>query len=183
MNLNKNIFFQNLFNIKKQCNDLLVLITQQNNLINNRGDNNLEYFDYNKILIDFLESYTKKIENYNFDNNISLNNTINNNNNDDEFNFYHTTSNIKNLKKNICLFDLNLTETNPININKKENSISFEYPITRKRALSSRIEKRLNRSRRSSEEIDKRIREKIIFAEKQKENMKKINIENSNKIT
>ena len=181
MNLNKNIFFQNLFNIKKQCNDLLILITQQNNLINNRGENNLEYFDYNKILIDFLENYTKKIENYNFEN-ISLNNTLNNNsnNNDDEY-FYRTTSNIKNLKnKSICL---NLTETNPININKKENSISFEYPITRKRALSSRIEKRLNRSRRSSEEIDKRIREKIIFAERQKENMKKINIENSNKIT
>ena len=85
MNLNKNIFFQNLFNIKKQCNDLLILITQQNNLINNRGENNLEYFDYNKILIDFLENYTKKIENYNFEN-ISLNNTLNNNsnNNDDE---------------------------------------------------------------------------------------------------
>ena len=164
--LSKDIIFQNLLNIKKQTNDLITLINQQSKKSQNENKEN--NFDYTRILLDFVESLTKKIELRNLiddfddddDGNVSCDNYRNNNN-------FGSTYDLKNL--------------NLVNLLEKENSISFEYPIQRKRALSSTIEKRLNRSRKSSEEIERRIKERMDNAEKKKESIKKMTLENSNK--
>ena len=51
----------------------------------------------------------------------------------------------------------------------KENGVSFEYPINKKRSLSLKIEERLKGSSKSSEEISRHIKEKMDLAEKNRE--------------
>lgn len=158
-------FFQNLQSIKKQTNELLSIISKHQ--ANSRSST--QYFDYGKILLDYMEGVTKQFDEQSkkddyFDPPTHLNNSP-------------SPSRINSNLLNYSQADRKINY-----LFTKESSVSFEIPILRKRALSSRVEQRLQRSRKSSEEIEKRIKEKMATAEKKKESIKQFNIENSNKI-
>jgi len=57
--LSKDIIFQNLLTIKKQINNLFDIINQQNK---KNSQNNKNSFDYNKLMLNFIEDITKKVE-------------------------------------------------------------------------------------------------------------------------
>ena len=160
--LSKDIIFQNLLTIKKQINDLFDIINKQNE--NNIKKNNQNPFDYNKLMINFLEYLTKKIET-NSETQEKL--QISNNEN----------RKIKTYKSNPSLLELKVVE-----IMTKENGISFEYPINKKRSLSFEIEERLRGSSKSSEEISRHIKQKMDIAEKNREIIWKNQADSSNKI-
>ena len=160
--LSKDIIFQNLLTIKKQINDLFDIINKQNE--NNIKKNNQNPFDYNKLMINFLEYLTKKIET-NSETQEKL--QISNNEN----------RKIKTYKSNPSLLELKVVE-----ILTKENGISFEYPINKKRSLSFEIEERLRGSSKSSEEISRHIKQKMDIAEKNREIIWKNQADSSNKI-
>ena len=159
--LSKDIIFQNLLTIKKQINDLFDIINKQNE--NNIKKNNQNPFDYNKIMLNFLEYLTKKIET-NSENQEKIQNSIEN-------------RKIKTYKSNPSLLELKVVE-----IMTKENGISFEYPINKKRSLSFQMEERLRGSSKSSEEIKRHIKEKMDTAEKNREIIWKNQADSSNKI-
>ena len=160
--LSKDIIFQNLLTIKKQINDLFDIINKQNE--NNIKKNNQNPFDYNKLMINFLEYLTKKIET-NSETQEKL--QISNNEN----------RKIKTYKSNPSLLELKVVE-----ILTKENGISFEYPINKKRSLSFEMEERLRGSSKSSEEISRHIKQKMDIAEKNREIIWKNQADSSNKI-
>ena len=163
--LSKDIIFQNLLSIKKQINNLLEIITKKNQL--QKKNNTQNNFDYNKLMLNFIEGLTKKFEIYNNKLNSENENEINDSN-----------------KKKLSSCKSNsLLELTIINILKKENSVSFEYPIYKKRSLSSKMEERLKGRQRSSEEISRHIQAKMDLAEKNREIIWRNQIENSNKIT
>ena len=159
--LSKDIIFQNLLTIKKQINDLFDIINKQNE--NNIKKNNQNPFDYNKIMINFVEYLTKKIEN-----NSETQEKVDNSNENRK---------IKSYKSNPSLLELKAVE-----IMTKENGVSFEYPINKKRSLSLKIEERLKGSSKSSEEISRHIKEKMDTAEKNREIIWKNQADSSNKI-
>ena len=128
--LSKDIIFQNLLTIKKQSNDLLDRINKQNE--NNIKKNNQNPFDYNKIMLNFLEYLTKKIET-NSENQEKLENS-------------NESRKIKSYKSNPSLLEFKAVE-----IMTTENGISFEYPINKKRSLSLKMEERLRGSSKSGE--------------------------------
>ena len=84
---------------------------------------------------------------------------------------------IKSYKSNPSLLELKVVE-----IMTKENGVSFEYPIYKKRSLSLKIEERLRGSSKSSEEISRHIKEKMDLAEKNREIIWKNQADSSNKI-
>ena len=159
--LSKDIIFQNLLTIKKQINDLFDIINKQTE--NNIKKNNQNPFDYNKIMLNFLEYLTKKIET-NSENQEKIETSIEN-------------PKIKTYKSNPSLLELKAVE-----IMTKENGISFEYPIIKKRSLSFKMEERLRGSSKSSEEIKRHIKEKMDTAEKNREIIWKNQADSSNKI-
>ena len=159
--LSKDIIFQNLLTIKKQVNDLFDIINKQNE--NNIKKNNQNPFDYNKIMLNFVEYLAKKIEK-----NTENQQKIENNNENRK---------IKSYKSNPSLLELKVVE-----IMTKENGVSFEYPIYKKRSLSLKIEERLRGSSKSSEEISRHIKEKMDLAEKNREIIWKNQADSSNKI-
>ena len=53
--LSKDIIFQNLLTIKKQINNLLDIINKQNKLQKKNTQNNKDAFDYNKLMLNFIE--------------------------------------------------------------------------------------------------------------------------------
>jgi len=159
--LSKDIIFQNLLTIKKQVNDLFDIINKQTE--NNIKKNNQNPFDYNKIMLNFLEYLTKKIET--------------NSENQEKIEKSSENPKIKTYKSNPSLLELKAVE-----IMTKENGISFEYPIIKKRSLSFKMEERLRGSSKSSEEIKKHIKEKMDTAEKNREIIWKIQADSSNKI-
>ena len=160
--LSKDIIFQNLLTIKKQINDLFDIINKQNE--NNIKKNNQNPFDYNKLMINFLEYLTKKIET-----NSETQETLQISNNENR--------KIKTYKSNPSLLELKVVE-----IMTKENGISFEYPINKKRSLSFEMEERLRGSSKSSEEISRHIKQKMDIAEKNREIIWKNQADSSNKI-
>ena len=160
--LSKDIIFQNLLTIKKQINDLFDIINKQNE--NNIKKNNQNPFDYNKLMINFLEYLTKKIET-----NSETQEKLQVSNNENR--------KIKTYKSNPSLLELKVVE-----IMTKENGISFEYPINKKRSLSFEIEERLRGSSKSSEEISRHIKQKMDIAEKNREIIWKNQADSSNKI-
>ena len=170
--LSKDIIFQNLLTIKKQINNLLDIINKQNKLQKKNIQNNKNPFDYNKLMLNFIEDITKKIE-------INTNKS-NEDDEDNDVNIQNSAKNkekLKTYKSNPSLLELKVVE-----IVTKENGISFEYPIYKKRSLSFKVEERLSRSRRSSEEISRRIQEKMDIAEKNREIIWRNQLETSNKI-
>ena len=160
--LSKDIIFQNLLTIKKQINDLFDIINKQNE--NNIKKNNQNPFDYNKLMINFLEYLTKKIET-----NSETQEKLQVSNNENR--------KIKTYKSNPSLLELKVVE-----IMTKENGISFEYPINKKRSLSFEMEERLRGSSKSSEEISRHIKQKMDIAEKNREIIWKNQADSSNKI-
>ena len=103
-------------------------------------------------MLNFIEGLTKKVE-------------INTNKcNEDDDNKNSNKEKLKTYKSNPSLVDLKAVE-----IMTKENGVSFEYPIYKKRSLSFKVEERLRGSRKSSEEISRRIQEKMDTAEKNRE--------------
>ena len=160
--LSKDIIFQNLLTIKKQINDLFDIINKQNE--NNLKKNNQNPFDYNKLMINFLEYLTKKIET-----NSETQEKLQVSNNENR--------KIKTYKSNPSLLELKVVE-----IMTKENGISFEYPINKKRSLSFEMEERLRGSSKSSEEISRHIKQKMDIAEKNREIIWKNQADSSNKI-
>ena len=168
--LSKDIIFQNLLTIKKQINNLLDIINQQNKLQKKNLQNNKNPFDYNKLILNFIEDITKKVEI----------NTNKMNEEDEDSNISNSAKNkekLKTYKSNPSLLELKVVE-----IVTKENGISFEYPIYKKRSLSFKMEERLKGSRRSSEEISRHIQEKMDTAEKNREIIWRNQLETSNKI-
>ena len=159
--LSKDIIFQNLLTIKKQINDLFDIINKQTE--NNIKKNNQNPFDYNKIMLNFLEYLTKKIET--------------NSENQEKIETSSENPKIKTYKSNPSLLELKAVE-----IMTKENGISFEYPIIKKRSLSFKMEERLRGSSKSSEEIKRHIKEKMDTAEKNREIIWKNQADSSNKI-
>ena len=159
--LSKDIIFQNLLTIKKQVNDLFDIINKQNE--NNIKKNNQNPFDYNKIMLNFVEYLTKKIET-----NSESQDKLYNSNQDRK---------IKTYKSNPSLLELKAVE-----IMTKENGISFEYPINKKRSLSLEMEERLRGSSKSSEEISRHIKHKMDIAERNREIIWKNQADSSNKI-
>ncbi len=163
--LSKDIIFQNLLSIKKQINNLLDIINQQNKLQKKNTQNDKNPFDYNKLMLNFIEGLTKKVE-------------INTNKcNEDDDNKNSNKEKLKTYKSNPSLVDLKAVE-----IMTKENGVSFEYPIYKKRSLSFKVEERLRGSRKSSEEISRRIQEKMDTAEKNREIFWRNQLKASNKI-
>ena len=146
---------------KYRVNDLFDIINKQNE--NNIKKNNQNPFDYNKIMINFVEYLTKKIEN-----NSETQEKVDNSNENRK---------IKSYKSNPSLLELKAVE-----IMTKENGVSFEYPINKKRSLSLKIEERLKGSSKSSEEISRHIKEKMDTAEKNREIIWKNQADSSNKI-
>ena len=123
-------------------------------------------------MLNFIEDITKKIE-------INTNKS-NEDDEDNDVNIQNSAKNkekLKTYKSNPSLLELKVVE-----IVTKENGISFEYPIYKKRSLSFKVEERLSRSRRSSEEISRRIQEKMDIAEKNREIIWRNQLETSNKI-
>ena len=195
--LSHNTFFQYLLNFKRQSNELIEHISIYQNKLPLIKCN--EYFDYSKVILNVIESLTQKIENLTtlsfttatttttispFQQSQSLSGGSNNNNNevDGGVTINNTNTNINELlpSSTITIND-NLSKINYLHT--KENSVSFEIPLLRKRAISSRIEQRLQRnSRKSSEEIERRMKEKIATAEKKKQSIKQFNIETNNKL-
>ena len=170
--LSKDIIFQNLLTIKKQINNLLDIINQQKKKKKKNIQNNKNPFDYNKLILNFIEDITKKVE-------INTN-KINEEDEDNNTNIVNSTKNkekLKTYKTNPSLLELKVVE-----IVTKENGISFEYPIYKKRSLSFKMEERLRGSRRSSEEISRHIQEKMDTAEKNREIIWRNQLETSNKI-
>ena len=170
--LSKDIIFQNLLTIKKQINNLLDIINQQNKLQKKNIQNNQNSFDYNKLMLNFIEDITKKVE-------INAN-KVNEENEDKDIDISNTIKNkekLKSYKSNPSLLELKV-----VDLVTKENGISFEYPIYKKRSLSFKIEERLKGSRRSSEEISRHIQEKMDTAEKNREIIWRNQLETSNKI-
>ena len=159
--LSKDIIFQNLLTIKKQINDLFDIINKQTE--NNIKKNNQNPFDYNKLMLNFVEYLTKKLEK----NSENLEKAENSNEN----------RKIKSYKSNPSLLELKVVE-----IMTKENGVSFEYPINKKRSLSFKVEERLRGSSKSSEEISRHIKEKMDTAEKNREIIWKNQADSSNKI-
>ena len=157
--LSKDIIFQNLLTIKKQINDLFDIINKQNE--NNIKKNNQNPFDYNKLMLNFVEYLTKKLEN----------------NSENQIESSNESRKIKSYKSNPSLLELKAVE-----IMTKENGVSFEYPIIKKRSLSFKVEERLRGSSKSSEEISRHIKEKMDTAEKNREIIWKNQADSSNKI-
>ena len=56
--LSKDIIFQNLLTIKKQINNLLDIINQQNKLQRKNIQSDKHPFDYNKLMLNFIEDMT-----------------------------------------------------------------------------------------------------------------------------
>ena len=170
--LSKDIIFQNLLTIKKQINNLLDIINQQNKLQKKNLQNNKIPFDYNKLMLNFIEDITKKVE-------INANKS----NEEDEYkdliisNSSKNKEKLKSYKSNPSLLELKVVE-----LVTKENGISFEYPIYKKRSLSFKMEERLRGSRKSSEEISRHIQEKMDTAEKNREIIWRNQLITSNKI-
>ena len=170
--LSKDIIFQNLLTIKKQINNLLDIIYQQNKLQKKNSQNNKNSFDYNKLMLYFIEDITKRVE--------INSNKINDDEENKDINLTDSAKNkekLKTYKSNPSLLELKVVE-----IVTKENGISFEYPIYKKRSLSFKMEERLRGSRRSSEEISRHIQEKMDTAEKNREIIWKNQLETFNKI-
>ena len=167
--LSKDIIFQNLLTIKKQINNLLDIINQQNKLQRKNIQSDKHPFDYNKLMLNFIEDMTRKVEI----------NTNKSNEDDKEIdkNLFKNKEKLKSYKSNPSLLDLKVVE-----IMTKENGVSFEYPIYKKRSLSFKVEERLRGSRKSSEEISRHIQEKMDTAEKNREIIWKNQLKNSNKI-
>ena len=116
-------------------------------------------------MLNFIEGLTKKVE-------------INTNKcNEDDDNKNSNKEKLKTYKSNPSLVDLKAVE-----IMTKENGVSFEYPIYKKRSLSFKVEERLRGSRKSSEEISRRIQEKMDTAEKNREIFWRNQLKASNKI-
>ena len=159
--LSKDIIFQNLLTIKKQINDLFDIINKQTE--NNIKKNNQNPFDYNKIMLNFVEYLTKKLEK--------------NSENLEKVEKSNENRKIKTYKSNPSLLELKVVE-----IMTKENGVSFEYPINKKRSLSFKVEERLRGSSKSSEEISRHIKEKMDTAEKNREIIWKNQADSSNKI-
>ena len=157
--LSKDIIFQNLLTIKKQINDLFDIINKQNE--NNIKKNNQNPFDYNKLMLNFVEYLTKKLET----------------NSENQIESSNESRKIKSYKSNPSLLELKAVE-----IMTKENGVSFEYPIIKKRSLSFKVEERLRGSSKSSEEISRHIKEKMDTAEKNREIIWKNQADSSNKI-
>ena len=166
--LSKDIIFQNLLSIKKQINNLLDIINQQNKLQKKNSQNDRYPFDYNKLMLNFIEDLTKKVE-------INTNKCKDDEN--DTNNRLENKEQLKTYKSNPSLLDLKVVE-----IMTKENGVSFEYPIYKKRSLSFKVEERLRGSRKSSEEISRRIQEKMNTAEKNREIFWRNQLKASNKI-
>ena len=123
-------------------------------------------------MLNFIEDITKKVE-------INAN-KVNVENGDKDIDISNTIKNkekLKSYKSNPSLLELKV-----VDLVTKENGISFEYPIYKKRSLSFKIEERLKGSRRSSEEISRHIQEKMDTAEKNREIIWKNQLKNSNKI-
>ena len=157
--LSKDIIFQNLLTIKKQINDLFDIINKQNE--NNIKKNNQNPFDYNKLMLNFVEYLTKKLET----------------NSENQIESSSESRKIKSYKSNPSLLELKAVE-----IMTKENGVSFEFPIIKKRSLSFKVEERLRGSSKSSEEISRHIKEKMDNAEKNREIIWKNQADSSNKI-
>ena len=167
--LSKDIIFQNLLTIKKQINNLLDIINQQNKLQRKNIQNDKHPFDYNKLMLNFIEDMTRKVE-------INTN-KLNEDEKEIDKNLFKNKEKLKSYKSNPSLLDLKVVE-----IMTKENGVSFEYPIYKKRSLSLKVEERLRGSRKSSEEISRHIQEKMDTAEKNREIIWKNQLKNSNKI-
>ena len=195
--LSHNTFFQHLLNFKRQSNDLIELISLYQHQLPLIKSN--EYFDYSKVILNVIESLTQKIENLtalSFPTTISpfqQSQSLSGNNNNNEVDINVTINSMHpSFNNNANTNELtSSTTTTPINedlskinyLHTKEHSVSFEIPLVRKRAISSRIEQRLQRnSRKSSEEIERRMKEKIATAEKKKESIKQFNIDTNNKL-
>ena len=164
--LSKDIIFQNLLTIKKQINNLLDIINKQNkkNLKKNKDS-----FDYNKLMLNFIEDITKKIE--------INSNKLNEDEEEKDGSIGKNKEKLKTYKSNPSLLEFKAVE-----IMTKENGVSFEYPIYKKRSLSFKVEERLRGSRKSSEEISRHIQEKMDIAEKNREIIWKNQLETFNRI-
>ena len=99
-------------------------------------------------MLNFVEYLTKKLET----------------NSENQIESSNESRKIKSYKSNPSLLELKAVE-----IMTKENGVSFEYPIIKKRSLSFKVEERLRGSSKSSEEISRHIKEKMDTAEKNRE--------------
>lgn len=120
-------------------------------------------------MLNFIEDITKKVE-------INTN-KINEEEGKDKDISRNNKEKLKTYKSNPSLLDLKVVE-----IMTKENGVSFEYPINKKRSLSFKVEERLRGSRKSSEEIQRHIQEKMDNAEKNREIIWRNQLETFNKI-
>ena len=112
-------------------------------------------------MLNFVEYLTKKLET----------------NSENQIESSNESRKIKSYKSNPSLLELKAVE-----IMTKENGVSFEYPIIKKRSLSFKVEERLRGSSKSSEEISRHIKEKMDTAEKNREIIWKNQADSSNKI-
>ena len=120
-------------------------------------------------MLNFIEDITKKIE--------INSNKLNEDEEEKDGSIGKNKEKLKTYKSNPSLLEFKAVE-----IMTKENGVSFEYPIYKKRSLSFKVEERLRGSRKSSEEISRHIQEKMDIAEKNREIIWKNQLETFNRI-